>query len=87
VSRLFRTDLLGGGGTLTCRKKKALAAEIRKKRVAMRLGRAKGNFLKYSMLPKRPGNCLAGCANKPPKEGPTTEPSDQTRGMTEKALG
>lgn len=39
------------------------------------------------MLPKISGYCLAGWAKKPPKLGPTTEPSDQTKGMIEKALG
>lgn len=50
-------------------------------------GRANGYFLKYSLLPNRPGKCSAGRAKKPPKAGPKTDPILHTRGISEKALG
>lgn len=72
---------------LTLRKNVAHVADIRKKTVARRLGRAYGKRIKYSILPKTLGKFLAGLEKKPPNGGPTTEPNDQTRGMMENARG
>ena len=96
----------------TLRNSRAVMKEMAKTTQAIRLGRAKGYFLKnlqwgcvraarcetykvlftatrnaYSMLPNTLGYCSAGLAKKPPKAGPKTLPTDQTRGIREKALG
>ena len=69
------------------RKSAAVDTDPRKTTEATRLGRRKGYFSQNATPPKTLGNWSAGLAKKPPKAGPKMEPSDQTRGMSEKAMG
>jgi hypothetical protein len=48
----------------------------------IRFGRRYGNRPKMPPAEKRPGKLFTGSENKPPIEGPTIVPTDQTNGIT-----